>query len=69
MLFLRYRRVLIIGFHIFLIALANYLAFLIRFEGQIPDSEIKIFIDMLPWLILIRGLSLLRWRLYQGLWR
>jgi FlaA1/EpsC-like NDP-sugar epimerase len=69
MLFLRYRRIFIIGFHILLIALANFLAFWIRFEGEIPDREVAIFGQMLPWLIVIRGLNFLPLRLYQGLWR
>jgi FlaA1/EpsC-like NDP-sugar epimerase len=68
-LFLRYRRVLVVGFHILLIALANYLAFWIRFEGVIPDQEIAVFIQMLPWLVVIRSLNFLPLRLHQGLWR
>jgi FlaA1/EpsC-like NDP-sugar epimerase len=68
-LFLRNRRVFILAFHIPLIALANYLAFWIRFEGAIPAKEIAIFIQMLPWLVVIRSLSFLPLRLHQGLWR
>ena len=69
MLFLKYRRVLIVGFHIALITLANYLAFWIRFDGAIPAQDIAIFLQMLPWLVMIRSLSFLPLRLYQGLWR
>ena len=69
MLCFKYRRVLSVGFHIALIALANYLAFWIRFDGAIPNQEISIFVQMLPWLIVIRSLSFLPFRLYQGLWR
>ena len=66
---LKFRRFLNIGFHIVLIALANYLAFWIRFDGVIPDQEIALFIQMIPWLVLIRGVIFIPLRLYQGLWR
>jgi len=66
---LKYRRFLNIGFHIILIALANYLAFWIRFDGGIPAQEIALFIQMIPWLVLIRGVIFIPLRLYQGLWR
>ena len=35
---IKFRRPLIVGFHIVLIALANYLAFWIRFDGVISDE-------------------------------
>src|SRR5262245_8493856 len=69
MFFLTYRRVFIVGFHIALITLANYLAFWIRFEGAIPDQESTLFAYMIPWLIMIRSFSFLPLRLYHGLWR
>jgi FlaA1/EpsC-like NDP-sugar epimerase len=66
---LKYRRILILGFHVILIAFSNYLAFWIRFEGIIPRREVDIFVEMVPWLIVIRGLNFLPLRLYQGMWR
>jgi FlaA1/EpsC-like NDP-sugar epimerase len=66
---LKFRRFLNVGFHIVLIALANYLAFWIRFDGVIPAQEIALFIQMIPWLVLIRGVIFIPLRLYQGLWR
>ena len=66
---LKFRRPLVVGFHIVLIALANYLAFWIRFDGVIPDQELALMVEMIPWLIVIRGLTFVPLRLYQGLWR
>ena len=66
---IKFRRPLIVGFHIVLIALANYLAFWIRFDGKIPDESMALLVKMLPWIILIRGLMFVPLQLYKGLWR
>jgi FlaA1/EpsC-like NDP-sugar epimerase len=67
-LLLRYRRPLIILLQLSLVVLANYLAFWLRFDGEIPTSQVELFVRMLPWLIAIRGLTFIPCRLYEGLW-
>ena len=66
---LKFRRFFNVGFHIGLIFLANYLAFWVRFDGVIPAQEFALFAQLIPWLILLRGLVFVPLRLYQGLWR
>src|SRR5215831_13663439 len=66
---IQFRRPLIIGFHIVLIVVANYLAFWIRFDGVITDEVKSLFIEMIPWLVVIRGLTFVPLQLYKGLWR
>ena len=68
-LILKYRRLLGVGFHIVLIVVANYLAFWIRFDGLIPQRERAFFLEMLPWLIVIRGVTFIPFQIYKGLWR
>ena len=63
------RRPLVVGFHIVLIVLANYLAFLIRFDGVLTDDVMSLFTKMIPWLVVIRGLTFVPLQLYRGLWR
>jgi len=66
---IKFRRPLIVGFHIVLIVLANYLAFWIRFDGVITDEVKSLFREMIPWLVVIRGLTFVPLQLYKGLWR
>ena len=66
---LRYRHIPIMGIQLGLIVLSNYLAFWLRFDGQIPVAERMLWLDMLPWLVLVRGLAFIPCRLYTGLWR
>ncbi len=68
-LILKYRRLLGVGFHIVLIVVANYLAFWVRFDGLIPQRERAFFLEMLPWLIVIRGGTFIPFQIYKGLWR
>jgi FlaA1/EpsC-like NDP-sugar epimerase len=68
-LVMRYRRVAVVIIHIILIVLANYCAFLLRFDGAISKSDWRLFTQMLPWLVAIRMIIFIPFRLYQGLWR
>jgi FlaA1/EpsC-like NDP-sugar epimerase len=55
--------------HAILIGLSTYLACWLRFDGDIPTRVLANFWSILPWIILIRGLTFLPLGLYDGLWR
>ncbi len=66
---LEYRRPFVVVLHVGLIVLANFIAFWLMFGPVIPGQFLRQFVDMLPWLVVIRGLTFLPFRLYEGLWR
>ncbi len=64
-----YRRPVIFIVHILAFVLSNYLAFYIRFEGNIASSDVDLFLKYLPLLICLRIAFLLLFKLDKGLWR
>ncbi|MEX0804157.1 MAG: nucleoside-diphosphate sugar epimerase/dehydratase [Candidatus Binatia bacterium] len=68
-LLIRYRRLPVVALHVVLIVIANYLAFWLRFDGEIPPRYFEQFVAMLHWLLVIRSLVFIPFRLYEGLWR
>src|SRR5438128_11961194 len=68
-LLLRCRRLLVFTIHLALILLSNYLAFWLRFDGLISPETKDLWWQMIPWLVLTRGLTFIPFRLYEGLWR
>jgi len=63
------RRVVLFGGHVALAALSNWLAFLLRFDEDIPSQQWDLFAAMLPLLLVIRAFTFYLFRLYDGLWR
>jgi len=66
---LKYRRVFIVLLHLALVVVANYSAFLLRFDGSIPANYMEVFQQALPWLVVARMVTFAPFRLYEGLWR
>ena len=63
------RRFFEIGLDVVLIALAYHVAYLLRFEGGIPELQMGIFLQTLPLVIAIQMACQLLGNVYGGLWR
>jgi FlaA1/EpsC-like NDP-sugar epimerase len=63
------RRLFVTVVHLLEVALANYLAFLIRFESILSPEYVGYFLSYIPILLLIRLIFYLQGGLYKNLWR
>jgi FlaA1/EpsC-like NDP-sugar epimerase len=52
-----------------LVALSNWLAFLLRFDGNLPPAAVVDFAAALPWLIAARATAFIVFRVNEGLWK
>ena len=66
---IRHRLLLVIGVQILLIIAANLLAFLLRFDGDIPQGYWGLAVRALPLVLLSYVSGLWMFGLYSGLWR
>src|SRR4030065_2098112 len=66
---MKYRYLLVILVCLLQTALANYLAFVIRFDAFLSRDNINTYILYLPFLLLIRSAFFFRDGLYKGMWR
>jgi len=62
-------RPFIVAAHAALVVVSNYLAFWLRFDGDIPKPYWDMWAQTIPWLLLIRLLTFVPLHLYDGMWR
>jgi FlaA1/EpsC-like NDP-sugar epimerase len=66
---LRFHRAISIATQLALVVCSNAIGFMLRFDSQPPDWAWQAFWQMLPWLVAVRALTFIPFRLYEGLWR
>jgi FlaA1/EpsC-like NDP-sugar epimerase len=66
---IRHRLLLVIGVQLVLIIAANLLAFLLRFDGDIPPDHARLFLWGLPIVLAIYVVGLVAFGIQRGLWR
>jgi FlaA1/EpsC-like NDP-sugar epimerase len=64
-----YRRLIVVTLHLAMIFAANYVALWLRFDGVVPQDLAAKARQLLPVLLLVRGVTFVPFRLYEGLWR
>jgi len=62
-------RPFIVAAHAVLVVVSNYLAFWLRFDGDIPKPYWDMWAQTIPWLLVIRLLTFVPLHLYDGMWR
>ena len=65
----QHRRIVVTLIFLLHVVIANYLAFLIRFDAHIKPDYLEMFLQYLPFLICFRLIFYLQGGLYKGLWR
>src|SRR6187402_607063 len=65
----RLHRPLSVAMQLALVVASNRIAFLLRFDGDVPPFGDEAFWQMLPWLVAVRAFAFVPFRLYEGLWR
>ena len=68
-IFFRYRRTLIILAHFIVFVFAYFLSFLLRFDFNIPVSELQGLLQALPVAVIIQCLVFGYFNLFRGLWQ
>jgi FlaA1/EpsC-like NDP-sugar epimerase len=59
----------ILGIDVALVCTSYVLAYLIRFEGDIPPEQMELLLQTLPWIVPLK-IALFAWvGLYRGMWR
>jgi len=66
---IRYRQTFVTVIFLIQVALANYCAFILRFDALLPSSYFDKYLTYLPLLLLIRLLFYVLLGLHKGLWR
>lgn len=64
-----WRRLINVVLHAGMVTISSAAAFWLRFDGPAPPEQDGLWVRYLPALLLIRGLTFVPLRLYEGLWR
>ena len=65
----RARRSATIAMQLLFVALSYWIAFLLRFDGNLEPVAAELFWTTLPWVVTIRAAAFIAFRLNEGLWR